>query len=289
MVNLVHNGSIAKTLPLIMKETTYQEGGIVQRQFFEETDIFKYGMLEDVERTLKNCTIGFSFLKDYNDPFENSFRYIHRFKNEDDRNKFYTEVQYENHPVNRMEKLISDELKTYVVTCFSKTPFEPLMWAHYSDKHQGVCYCFDKNLIFDKYEYSFRDIRYSNLFPDINIFQDKLSMAQITPQIEDVILTKSESWGYEKEFRFYKKSKNKIHSFNPQSLSGIILGTRISETEKTNIETLLSEYNKLNNTQAKLMHSTPSNSNYEVTIGYDIPRIQSVTCPLYDSTQPIIK
>ena len=56
---------------------------------FEEADIFKYGALEYLERTLKECTLKFSRLKDYNDPFETKFQYRHRFENDTERLEYY--------------------------------------------------------------------------------------------------------------------------------------------------------------------------------------------------------
>ncbi|MHC9511792.1 DUF2971 domain-containing protein [Kangiella sp. M94] len=275
-----------------MKENTERPGKSTHAPEFEDIDIFKYGLLKDVQRTLDNCTLGFSLLNTYNDPFESSYQYVHRFKNENDRNDFFSERFKGPHSnsINKIKEIVNNELSKKVVTCFSKIPDEPLMWAHYSDKHHGVCYCFNKNTIFDKYEYKFSEVRYSNKLPCLNYFDGSTSMAHLQPQIEEVILTKSVNWAYEQEFRFYTDSSSLIHNFHPESLQGIIIGSRVDESNEDLLKTFVDAFNKKYDTNVKIMHATPSKSNYEMLINYHRVKGESTTCPVYDfSSPPILK
>jgi hypothetical protein len=267
-----------------MRKTNEREGRVTITPEFEKTDIFKYGLAKDLKRTLENCTIGFSFLNKFNDPFEESYEHIHRFKSIDDRNVFYTELMegLEWNFINKIKELIKVELEKKVVTCFSKTPYEPLMWAHYSEKHQGICYCFDKNDIFlNKLTYRFSDIRYSNMLPKLNFFDGLTNIELLKPQIEEIVLTKSDNWAYEKEFRFYTESDSTVHNFNPKSLLGVVLGTRITNSEEEEIKNLVSDYNTKHKLDVKIMYATPSNTNYKMKIAYHRINNSSIKTPLY--------
>jgi hypothetical protein len=273
-----------------MKENIKRSGITILAPDFEESDIFKYGIFMDVQRTLEKCTIGFSQLSKYNDPFESSFRYIHHFKTEQERNDFFAERTKGPHSesIEKIKKLVNTELSNKVVTCFSKTPYEPLMWAHYSDKHYGVCYCFDKDTIFDKNQYRFSEIRYSNLLPSLNYYDGTTSIAHLKTQIADIILTKSDNWSYEKEFRFYTDSSSLIHSFNPTSLQGIIIGCRVTSADEDAIKTLVKTFNEKHKSNVKVMHATPSISNYGMLIKYHRVKLTQTTCPVYDFLSPIL-
>jgi hypothetical protein len=274
-----------------MRKTFERDRIVTNAPEFEETDIFKYGLAKDVKRTLENCTIGFSFLNKFNDPFEESYTHIHRFKSNADRNDYFAKPLEGYHWdfINKIKELIKVELEKKVITCFSKTPYEPLMWAHYSDKHQGICYCFDKNDILDKLTYRFSDIRYSNMLPKLNFFDGLTNIELLKPQIEEIVLTKSDNWAYEKEFRFYTESDSAVHNFNPKSLLGVVLGTRIKEEEEEEIKNLISDYNTKHELDVKIMYATPSNTNYEMKIAYHRINNSSTTVPVYNPNSPTIE
>ena len=120
---------------------------------FGKDDIFKYGSLKDLERTLNDETLGFSKLSDYNDPFESEYSTYLFIENSVKRANFmrtdvtqkYEPKIWESHE--KIKDWIADYLKTQKVTCFSQSPIEPLMWSHYAEKHHGVCYWFDKTSV----------------------------------------------------------------------------------------------------------------------------------------------
>jgi hypothetical protein len=230
-------------------------------------------------------------LNKFNDPFEESYEHIHRFKSIEDRNIFLADPMGGVHMdfINKTKELIKVELEKKVVSCFSKTPYEPLMWSHYSNKHQGICYCFDKNDILDKLQYRFSDIRYSNMLPTLNFFDGLSNIELLKPQIEEILLTKSDNWAYEKELRFYTESDSTIHDFSPKSLLGIVLGTRIKHDEEEKIKILVNDYNKKHELDVKIMYATPSQTNYEIKIAYHRINSSSIKAPLYNPDCPIIK
>lgn len=76
--------------------------------------------------------------------------------------------------------------------CFSATWRDPVLWAHYAEKHQGLCLGFevpDGNEQFRKIEYVSKRMR----FPKKPGLMDS----------EFILFTKYDSWDYEREVRAF--------------------------------------------------------------------------------------
>lgn len=81
------------------------------------------------------------------------------------------------------------------ICCFTHTPSNLLMWAHYADNHKGVCI---------KYNFSKEEYISSILYPvDYSTDYPRVKFVAINnPGIyEQIFLTKSEDWKYEEEWR----------------------------------------------------------------------------------------
>ena len=80
----------------------------------------------------------------------------------------------------------------YCIYCLSRKPDSELMWAHYSNKHQGICLEFDagNELFSQAFELSYHE--------DYPLFD-------LTTEAEDEnimpLTTKSAAWDYEAEYR----------------------------------------------------------------------------------------
>jgi hypothetical protein len=114
-----------------------------------------------VRQILVNHTLYFSSRKLFNDPFDcvvPSFQQIpgtiiKRFSEE------FVDRKFKDTPEVEKEKLISklmsakaledirnmlqDEVDKAGIVCFSQVRDDILMWAHYADKHKGICFEFD--------------------------------------------------------------------------------------------------------------------------------------------------
>lgn len=237
---------------------------------FDDEKIFKYGKFEDLERTLENQTLGFSNLVKLNDPFEASYSYVHYFSSTEKYKNFsiYNTEGTEAECIEKVKEIIDSELSKYVVTCFTRTPNEPLMWAHYAGQHTGVCYCFDKSQLFKNGSYKYDEVQYSNRRAKVRFFENKTTKEELKSQLGDVICSKSDAWSYEKELRYYAPSKLLIHEFEAKALVAIILGCRAGkDTENIiKIRELIKNYNKKNNHIVKLYYSTMSGSLYEMFV-----------------------
>lgn len=250
---------------------------------FDKDDIFKYGSLSDLSRTLADTTLGFSKLSDYNDPFESEFSTFLHITNTEKRLSFMaSDVMNKNEPDiwNSYERIV-DWIKSYFssqrVTCFSRSPVEPLMWAHYADKHKGVCYWFDKT-VFDE-KYTSGEVVYSSSLPKLHLEFGVTKNNEVERCLENIILTKSQAWAYEKEFRFYIPSNESIHKFNPSALKFVILGMRSSE-EVSGAHEMVHKFNQQNNTSVRVLHANMSSDRFEMEINSGITSDSfAIHCP----------
>lgn len=87
---------------------------------------------------------------------------------------------------------------TLGMLCLTTNWKSPVMWAHYAQKHHGLCLGFD---VSD--DANPREVNYS---PDkLNLVVDlQHKTGGVTPEfINTILLTKFEEWAYEKEFRVF--------------------------------------------------------------------------------------
>ncbi|SEJ60117.1 Protein of unknown function [Propionispira arboris] len=99
---------------------------------------------------------------------------------------------------------------SYGITCFSKTPKDILMWAHYGDKHKGISLEFKVRQPLEKfffgiypnikqpYQSKLIEIKYEE---DRPVFRFSKEPIVARKQIEDILKTKSKVWENEDEVR----------------------------------------------------------------------------------------
>jgi hypothetical protein len=117
-----------------------------------------------------------------------------------------------------------------------------LMWGHYGDRHRGFCIRFEfgKDPQICKMLYP---VRYQPSIPS----SDKPTSG--TKNLSRLnILTKSDKWSYEREWRIIgdvpqeeASTAELFASYKPQALTGIVFGVRTSELHKALIRTLLKD------------------------------------------------
>jgi hypothetical protein len=118
----------------------------------------------------------------------------------------------------------AQQWRIYCLTPYAKSL---LMWAHYGDKHCGVCLEFNATRQFGlAYKVTYRD-ELLPVGPDIR--EDHKALAELT------VLTKSKEWEYEREYRMLSREKALDPTFAlttednyfplpPVSLTAIIMG-----------------------------------------------------------------
>lgn len=217
--------------------------------------IYKFGPIKNLERTLKEITLGFSPLESFNDAYESEFGIAHFFHSLEDEKKLLSPVKT---PLDKIQRLSQKYLDTIKVTCFSRIPTNNLMWAHYANNHKGVCYAFD----FSKQQPPFQEkniawggVIYSSYVPELKIYQDQTTEGMLPSLLSDVILTKSQEWSYEEEIRFYHSKDTVSEQYRVESLKAVILGRRVNSNDRVDIKKWVDEYNKENKTNVKILYA----------------------------------
>lgn len=125
-------------------------------------------------------------------------------------------------------------MRETAITCFSTNNAHELMWAHYADKHRGVCLVFDEDI-----EQDFFGLPVT--YPEV---RQRINLATLEPNqfMKDTMLTKSKKWEYEEELRIIGwRGKAGYKLFPPHCLEGIILGSKIVESDEEYVRGLLSK------------------------------------------------
>ncbi len=240
---------------------------------FDSNIIFKYGTIKHLEDTVLNNSLGFSKVGKLNDPFEIAHRfYIAKMSGNDAPNseKFKKLIEYRNTYLNDSE-----------ISCFSRIPNEPLMWAHYADKHNGICYCFDENQITTYGLCSvFEDVTYSNQFPKINIEESNSSKHKLTMELNRVLMTKSLNWFYEKEFRIILKEGSK-KTFRSNALKAVIIGINAAILNRKRIISIINKANENRDDKIKIYYACMSELNYDMIISQEYSGVRPENIKTY--------
>jgi hypothetical protein len=109
--------------------------------------------------------------------------------------------------INSISKEIGSNIADrYRVCCFSTSPSNALLWAHYASNHSGICLEFDtNNAVFEEA----LAVTYSKEYPHFDLTDD--TMEALTP-----LLSKSSDWAYEEEFRLV--AQERAQALNHESL-----------------------------------------------------------------------
>ncbi len=190
-----------------------------------------------VERMICHNELFFSKPSSFNDPFDCRAIYKPDISYENfcsmAKNKYpnlYSELELRskykqlNDSNEGTEIYYEETLKKVNIICLTTSKRNILMWAHYANSHQGICLEFKRD---------------SSLFAESNFVRYSRERPIITEndsneiRIIKTFLTKSKDWKYEKEWRICKKDD--LYKFQPEALTGIILGAKISLEDKNKV------------------------------------------------------
>jgi hypothetical protein len=151
-----------------------------------------------------------------------------------------------------MHVALRKHFATCKVLCLSANNDNLLMWSHYANEHRGVVFqmsCLEKP---DSSWSVAREIKYSKKMPRFVDQQEirQLICGQAEPRREEIVertvLTKSIDWSYEQEWRVYIYSQQEgfeFLPFEPQELSAVYFGCRISDPDRAEISALAKTIN----------------------------------------------
>lgn len=129
------------------------------------------------------------------------------------------------------------------IACFSSEEANEmeqiLLWSHYTDKHSGMRFHFNSELLVNPHEKLIK-VNYELFRPILDTTLDQASI-QFQQQLLESFHTKLKVWEYEKEYRWFvfpTKCISKIvngenmffHKFDPKSLIRIDIGVNCSKS-----------------------------------------------------------
>lgn len=161
---------------------------------------------------------------------------------------------------------IKNNTQNMGILCLSQRDENILMWSHYAEDHKGFCIEFNElnthlsdtaDLIDVKYLESFEDLNSPELIVDffMLMFWDyrdlprlewerkyielgqQLKVHEESQLALSIIGNKYVDWSYEKEVRLVTGNKGVI-KYDPQSISSITFGLRMSESDKATIRNI---------------------------------------------------
>jgi hypothetical protein len=222
--------------------------------------LYRFTTVDRAEEILTQASIFFPSPADFNDPFDCKFRPVSSASFLK-RQRFSRELIRERNP-----NLPKRQVKQWARRASSKASFEEgtrrlmariaasvgmlcltsrndsiLMWSHYANRHQGVCVQF-RGL--EELPCPPLPIVYSDKYPELDLLayepflarQDELARAKQRELVERMYLTKAKDWSYEHEWRIIdwaaaRAGSRGFHSINPNHLTGIIFGCRITKED----------------------------------------------------------
>lgn len=104
------------------------------------------------------------------------------------------------------------------VFCLSEVRDNILMWSHYADGHRGFGLQFHIDPKHSSLGRSLHKVEYTSTYPQINVVKAPGTQTGM------ILLTKSDFWKYEKEWRIIDDNGPGIRVFPAEMLTGVIFG-----------------------------------------------------------------
>lgn len=157
----------------------------------------------------------------------------------------------------KTEEYYFDSIRNKIgVYCLSKNPSSVLMWSHYADNHKGVCLEYDglNHFFVDAFE-----VKYTQTRPTVFAFKD----GNEQEQLDGALLTKSELWFYEEEWRmiYYRRGPG-IYTIPHDALKRIIFGAAASKDTVDNITDVAMK----RKVPPEISHATLSSRKFEILV-----------------------
>lgn len=204
------------------------------------------------ERVFSQNEIHFCSARDFNDPFDcrpllrtpDPERAKHYAKYLVEKNLGASPRSARRRKVSEVRKRVShsrDYERLYLqvawsfgLYCLSEVCDSILMWSHYADNHQGFCLEFAGE---DPEELPFPlcwPVTYQKELPvlDTTVTMDDIYTDEI---VRVGLMTKYSDWAYEKEWRALETSGPGLRPFSPGTLTGVILGARMSTEDREKV------------------------------------------------------
>ena len=128
--------------------------------------------------------------------------------------------------------------------CFSADWKNPVIWAHYSDKHRGLCLGFEIPEIQDDPKSDVGFVKYVPQLLPFPLHFEQMSESEHDHFARAALFTKFEHWAYEKEIRIWSplaQEENGLYFVafgQDMKLKEVIIGQRSSVSKQQVVEAL---------------------------------------------------
>lgn len=198
---------------------------------------------------LKEHYLWFSSFASFNDPYEGKIRVSKNYTRADliafckSREHLMTEADKREllaDPNAFIEKGMNAAKEGIKICCFSTKCDNLLMWAHYAEKHTGICLQFDITKDSTDALDALMHVQYTNMNYSFNYIHDS------DGYIRKLVCTKALDWAYENEIRVSKpKMEGNKCNYNPQMLKSVIFGCKAEKEDIEKIKQILPQWVEL--------------------------------------------
>lgn len=142
------------------------------------------------------------------------------------------------------------------VLCVCRQRDDILMWSHYADSHKGVCLEFDG---LSEFMAPAQQVKYSKTREPIRAYHESHEQ-----MMEKALLTKSEHWAYEDEYRLLRYEGGPgLVEFRPPNLTGIIVGANADRETMELLRVWINERDE----PMQLYRASVSPKQFQIVIG----------------------
>lgn len=177
---------------------------------------------------------------------------------------YFSDVDLQNDPFEGRCAVVSGsevkgygKMTGYGIFSMSKKNNDVLMWAHYADSYSGICIEFDTsdcNSVLCKSE----KVNY------INEYSELLNYPSLSERVRIIALSKSCKWTYEDEYRIIgSKGTSKL---SKADITGVILGSHISDCSAMCVDKWISHYQKENGTKVNVCRLKLGVGDFSLTV-----------------------
>jgi hypothetical protein len=212
---------------------------------------------ERVWDAIQHSRLYFSSPSGFNDPFDCRARLSTKAAPEVIREFWRASTAYKDSPVGpgrdeRIEDLVrssgteedaerlqghaAEIVRNCGIACCCEIPDSLLMWAYYSGGHRGVCLRINmRDPGWERHEgVAPMRVAYTEEFPLVKFYTGLTSAF-----IRAILLTKSEQWSHEHEWRLVRHTGGGLTDLPPGSIDAVILGLRTDDSDRDDLYRLV--------------------------------------------------
>ncbi|WP_165724953.1 DUF2971 domain-containing protein [Pseudoalteromonas sp. SA25] len=179
----------------------------------------------------------------FNDPFDCDFYWDGQL-NEDLKNHLVSinntqgQLKFDKVEMSSLEEGIKNDVQNLGIVCFTTDPLNPLMWAHYSNSHRGICIEYKVEGVLESE--TFRKVKYNRADKVIvNSFELIKNGYDMGSFFDDIVYSKLKEWKYEEEWRLMliQPTKRLISLASP--IESVTFGLKCPDAEVIKVLNIL--------------------------------------------------